>query len=310
LIYLFLERSNGKEIARWGFLATSLCPLSIFFNGGFLFNTSLVVLCFIGSLYLVHIERYKSATLALAVAFLFKQIILFLVIPILMYIILKEVNNNELKFLYFKQIGIHVGIFIGVFIIGSVPWLFIAPDNYLQALFMSQQINFVPEFVSRQLTWPVHWYSFLVELQAPYLILYVLGFLNFTMFGVILIQITDFCLLIYWQQKNTLNWQKFLDLVVYTAILSHLFLPRGVYKYYFTLHVPLVVLWFCFNFNSSLSSSQQNKLLLTFLIFCLIILLLHRLFYLLLIWVIFFIMIKQSYTNNFVEGKGMLKISS
>lgn len=147
-------------------------------------------------------------------------------------------------------------------------------------------------------------------MKAPYWVLYIVGFLNFSMVGLIMVQLTNLCLLLYWSYKNSLNWHKFLDLIVYTALLSHLLLPRGVYKYYFTLHIPLVVLWICFHFGSSLTSlpSQRNKFLLVFLVTSLILLLIHRLFYLLLVWIIFFFMLKHEISA--LQSKDRVTVTS
>ncbi|MFX0124163.1 MAG: hypothetical protein ACFFAE_11045, partial [Candidatus Hodarchaeota archaeon] len=297
VIYRLLARSSEEEVAEWGFLAVLFCPLSIVYNGGLFFNTSLVVLIFIVSIYFVHVKRFKYATLTLAASFLLKQIILIFILPILLYIILKSSENNYIS--YLKQISIYSGILIGTIFVGSLPWILVSPGRYLESIFMSQQITFNPTFISRELTWPVHWYSFLIELHAPYWFLYITGFLNFTMLGLISLQVINTSLLVHWQNKNSLNWLKFLDLIVFTAILSHLFLPRGVFKYYFTLHVPLVILWICFHFGTSLTSSTgHKKVFLIFLVACLTILLIHRLFYLLVVWGIFFLMFKIALNNN------------
>lgn len=159
---------------------------------------------------------------------------------------------------------------------------------------MGQGSTLTPSFVPPGVTWPLRWYSFLIEAHAPYGILYIVGFLNFSMIGLFMVQLTNFCLLFYWSSKNSLNWRKFLDLIVYTALLSHLFLPRGVFKYYFTFLIPLLTLWICFHFGSSLTSLplHRKKFLLLFLATSLILLLIPRLFYLLFVWIIFFFMLK------------------
>lgn len=142
--------------------------------------------------------------------------------------------------------------------------------------------------------------QFLIPLGTPYWILYIIGFLNFTLIGIFIIECVDIYLLIHWYQKDTLNWIKILDLLVYTAILTHLFLPRGVYKYYFTFHVPLIVLWICFHFGKSLETylSKEKKTLFLFIIISLVILLIHRYIYLLIIWMIFFIMLRKNVQLN------------
>jgi hypothetical protein len=295
VIYWFLDRSHGKEVAHWGLVATAFCPFSIFYNSGLLFNTSLVMFFFILSLYLIYIEQFKWATVALAVAFLFKQIVLFFIIPVLLFISLKSAKETQTLLHSLVLVGKHDVIFLCTFFVGSLPWILIAPEKYFGTLFMGQQITFSPSFVAPAATWPVHWYSFLIELNAPYWVMYIVGFLNFTMFGLILVQLANVCLLIRWYLKNSLNWPNFLNLIVYNAILNHLFLPRGVYKYYFTIHVPLIVLWICFNFAPLISLPHPRKKIFLILIgVSLTLLLVNRLFYLLILWIILFFMFKHN----------------
>ncbi|MFX0183697.1 MAG: hypothetical protein ACFE95_11495 [Candidatus Hodarchaeota archaeon] len=295
VIYRFLDRSHGKEVAHWGLVATALCPFSIFYNSGLLFNTSLVMLFFILSLYLIYIERFKWATVVLAVAFLFKQIVLFFIIPVLLFISLKSTEDTQALLPSLVLVGKHIIIFLCTFFVGSLPWILIGPEEYLGTLFMGQQITFSPSFVAPAMTWPVHWYDFLIELNAPYWVIYIVGFLNFTMFGLILVQLANICLLIRWYLKNSLFWDNFLNLIVYNAVLNHLFLPRGVYKYYFTILVPLIVLWIGFNLTPLISSPHsQKKIFLIFTMVSLTLLFVHRLFYLLILWIILFYMSKHN----------------
>ena len=290
LIYHFLKNAQGEEVAKWGFLATALCPLSVFYNGGLLFNTSLVTLVLVVSLYFLYHKRFNLAILALAVAFLFKQIVIFLFIPILLYAILKSSEDNSTIAVYLKYTFKYVGILALTIFIGSLPWILLSPSRYLSSIFRGR-ITLFPHFIPPPINWPVHWYDFLVVLGAPYWLIYILGFLTFTSSGIILVEMANVVLPVYWHQRKTLTWEKLLDLVVYTAILTHLFFPRGVYKYYFTLHVPLVILWLCFHFRATIVH-QPKETLVKFLLFSLVILFLHRLIYLLVIWVFLFTMLR------------------
>lgn len=278
-------------MVQWGFLAVVFCPFSIFYNSGLLFNTSLVTFFFIISLYLAFKKRFKWATFALGLSFLYKQIILFFIIPILIFNVLKSIEDKTNKISVFIRIGIHGSILVGTFLVGSLPWILLLLDQYLKMLFMGQQVIFYPTFLSPSVTWPVNWYSFLIELKVPYWVLYIVGFLNFTMFGLLMVQLMNISLLVRWYLKDSLNWNKFLNLIIYNAFLNHLLLPRGVYKYYFTFHVPLVVLWICFNFVSL--TTKQKQFLVIFFVISLLLLFIHRLFYLLIIWIVFFLMLKH-----------------
>ncbi|MFW9973250.1 MAG: hypothetical protein ACFFDF_23905, partial [Candidatus Odinarchaeota archaeon] len=147
---------------------------------------------------------------------------------------------------------------------------------------------------------PVHWYSFLAGFNLPYWIIYILGFLTFSFIGIILVEIIIIALLHYWYHRRTLNWLRFLDIIIYTAFLSHLFFPRGVYKYYFTFLVPIFILWFVFHYKEAYlkENSIRMRWLLYFIGMSLMILLIPRNFYLLLVWIIIIIIIFKSKNYN------------
>ena len=290
LIYRFLKDTQGEETAKWGFLATALCPLLIFYNGGLLFNTSLVTLVFVTSLYFLHRKHFKLAMLTLALSFLFKQIVIFSFIPVILYATFKSSENSSSKLSYLKYGVEYIGILLATIVISSLPWIILSPAKYLSTILWGR-ISISPHFIPPPINWPVHWYDILVVLGAPYWAIYALGFLTFTSVGLILIEIANIGLAVHWHRERTFTWKRLLDLVLYTSILSHLFLPRGVYKYYFTLHVPLVILWLCFHFRSRITS-EPKRMLIKFLLFSLLILLLHRLVYLLAIWILLFVMLR------------------
>lgn len=298
IIYKFLNNFYGKNIAEWGFITTTLCPLSIFYNGGLLLNTSYITLFFVLALYFISINRFTSATVFLAISFLFKQTAIFFIPPILAYIILKHKSSeNKIGFLsYTKSILKYTGILVAIILLGSLPWIIITPKNYIEALLVNQSITFYPVFINPWYNFPVHWYSFLIGLGAPYWLLYILGFLTFTFIGIILMEIIVLFLLFKWHHNDELNWKKLIDVIIYVAFISHLFLPRGVYKYYFTFHVPLVILWICVHFNDILSSDRSKQLnwRLIFILGSLIIIIIPRLYYLIIIWLILAFIIKTN----------------
>ncbi|MFX1258362.1 MAG: hypothetical protein ACFFAN_10915, partial [Promethearchaeota archaeon] len=250
--------------------------------------------------YFFSINRFKWAVFTLSVAFLFKQTVIFFILPLILYAILQSTEKKQSTVAYFKKAFLYFGIFIGTLFLGSLPWILLAPLNYINALSMGQSPTFEPIFKSPGSTCPIQWYSFLIPLGAPYWLLYIVGFLNFTLLGILIVEIVDLLLLSHWHRKKELDWLKILDLIVYTAILSHLFFSRGVYKYYFTFHIPLIVLWICFHYSEALvkNAVKQKRLLFLFIGISLIILIIHRFFYLLIIWIIFFVMVKKNLKLN------------
>ena len=187
-----------------------------------------------------------------------------------------------------------------ILFLGSLPWIILEPFNYIESLMAEQSITFNPQFILPGYSFPMKWYSFLIQFGAPYWLLYILGFLIFTFIGILLIEIIAMFMLYNWGKKGSLDWLKFLDLIVYIAFMSHLFFPRGVYKYYFTFHIPLVILWICFHFKDKLEDNDflRKLWLLLFISGSFVILIFPRMYYLLIIWVLFFIIVKINLTQN------------
>jgi hypothetical protein len=302
IIYKFLSIQLNEKVAEWGFLATVFCPLLVFYNGGLLLNTSLVTLFFIITLYLVFIKKYKAACILLAISFLFKQIVIFFILPVLAYIIIESSKNREGKFLinYLKYLFLYTSIIFGVLILGSLPWIIINPSGYIKCIFVSQGFSFLPDFYIPNSNSPIHWYSFLAGLNLPYWIQYIIGFLTFSTIGIIIIEIIFIVLLHHWYYQNSLNWLKFLDIITYTAFFSHLFFPRGVYKYYFAFHIPIIILWLGFHFNEILREKKnlRTRWFIYFMGLTSLILIIPRNFYLLLIWAIIIIIIRKTQDMN------------
>ena len=309
VIYKFLVNQRGKKVAEWGFIATALCPLLILYTGGLFLNTSLVTLFFIITLYFIVIERFKMASFMIAISFLFKQTILFYFLPIIFYNIFQSCNKKKAESLcqYFKEFLIHISIVAGVLFCGSLPWIFINLKYYLLSLNVGQNPTLSPEFNPLFINSPMHWYDFLINLNAPYWLLYILGFPNFTSLGIILVEIFGFVLIIYWHRKKTLNWLKLLDILVITALLTHLFFLRGVYKYYFTFHIPLIVLWATFHYGESLSKNKSLRKNggIIFILVSFAILLVPRDFYLIIIWIILALIIVK--TIGFYKNEKLIE---
>jgi len=299
VMYNFLAKNFEQKVAEWGFIATALCPLYLFYTGGLVLNTSLVTLFFILTIYYLSDNRYGYTILFLGITILFKQMMIFFIPPILIYIVLKSTSKEEASFFKHIKIFLRYTAILGIVLfIGSLPWIIITPVNYLRSLFAlgTLEMTFYPPLNLPNYNLPVYWFDFLHGLGAPYLVLYVFGFLNFTFIGILLLEIVITILVYNWHRKNKLNWLKFLDILVYTAFLSFLFFPRGVYKYYFPFLVPLIVLWVCYHFSDRLNTdySKRRNWILIIVFGSIFFMLIPRLYYLLLIWVILiYIIIKN-----------------
>ncbi|MFX1477329.1 MAG: glycosyltransferase family 39 protein [Promethearchaeota archaeon] len=317
IIYKFLKKSFNHRVAEWGFIATAVNPLYLFYSGGLALNSSLITFFFILTLYFISINRFGLSIVSLSVSILFKQIIIFLVPPIVIYIVLKSISNkSEASFIkYLKKFLLYSSTLLIILFFGSLPWIILTPENYIISLLTGgpQKPTFYPtfHFPYPHYNYPIFWFDFLYSFNAPYLVFWFFGFLNFTYIGVITLELVVIYTLIYWHNKSILNWVKFLDMIIYTTFLSYLFFPRGLYKYYFSFYVPLIILWVCFHFGdkiSNINSKGKNWILISLLI-SMIFMLLPRTFYLILIWGIFFYLVKKNstLTNTMLKSTSNIK---
>jgi len=201
---------------------------------------------------------------------------------------------------YLKNLLLYCTIIFGVIMLGSLPWIIINPIGYIKCVFVSQGFVFLPYFQVPNFNSPIHWYSFLAGLNLPYWIIYILGFLTFSTFGIIIVEIIVIVFIHRWYHQSSLDWLKFLDIITYTAFFSHFFFPRGVYKYYFTFHIPIIILWLGFHFKDLLDEKKgiRTKWLIYFIAINFLVLLIPRNFYLLFIWGIVIIMIYKNLKLN------------
>ena len=302
LIYKFLNNSFNQKVAEWGFIATAINPLYLFYSGGLALNSSLITFFFVLTLYFISTSRFGYSIVSFAVSILFKQIMIFLAPPIIMFITLKSAIDKKYPFLnnYKKKFFFYSAILGIILFLGSLPWFLIAPGNYLFTMIAPgvEHPTLVPtfHFPYPHYHYPIFWYDFLYSLKAPTFLFWIFGFLNFTYVGIISLEIVIMKILFTWHKKGILNWVKFLDIIMYSTFLSYLFFPRGLYKYYFTFYVPLVVLWVCFHFSYRLSKNNSKGTTWTLIIglISIIFMLLPRTYYLLLIWGVFFYILKKN----------------
>ena len=302
LIYKFLRNNFNRQVSEWGFIATCFNPLYIFYGGGLALNVSLITIFFVLTLYYISKNRFGLSIICLSISILFKQIMLLLVPPIVAYLAINSINNKiEVNiFNYLKKILFYCGIIVIILFFGSMPWILIAPVNYLSTMFSPgvQAPTLLPifHFPYPYYNFPIFWYDFLYWFQAPYIVFWIFGFLNFTYIGIVALEFVMIIMIFYWKKRNILNWVKFLDILIYTLFLSYLFFPRGLYKYYFSFYIPMLIIWVTFHFGDTLSSKNSKKFIwiLISIGISIFFMFLPRTLYLLLIWALFFYILMQN----------------
>jgi len=242
--------SNNRRIAEISVLTYLLNPIVLFHTAFKWLNPAPFVFFMMLSFYLLMKGRRVSGTLAMVTAALFKQIAFFLILPLIVILIKKQMTKareeNESRrksigdVLDLKGFGKLVGLAAIYVIAVSFPFLFDL-RNYLHYIFevpggfLLTNLTELPD-VGQPITPAV----FLISLGAP---IGLIDFVNkatyYSIFlgGSILI-ILVFMLLQVRIDSPTKYWRTMMFLTLILMLCVHIFSPRGVYKYYFIALVP------------------------------------------------------------------------
>ena len=216
-----------------GSLIFLFMPINLLYVNCIYLNTPQMTFFTLLSFLLVMKEKYRTSAFILSIAWLSKQMPLFLVIP--WFLIIWKKRSLEEAFVDF------VTIFLVTTLILSLPWLFISPRDYVWRVFAPGKplstVDF--EHLSSTVTLAhsilflggegfANFYNIINKYMIPFLISYIFiaffAYFNGKLIGEDESQFTIF--------------------TTWTIISTHLFISRGVYKYYNAFITPFVVLSF------------------------------------------------------------------
>lgn len=123
-VYLIAEKASPRPVAIVAALGYALSPLALYFEGYLWFNSEPAVLFVLVSIYLFQRGKWDLSALAFGIAVLFKQDALF-ILPVIAYMHLRVRGGNRLR---------SISIFLGTLLIGSLPFLLLAPSPYLKSV--------------------------------------------------------------------------------------------------------------------------------------------------------------------------------
>lgn len=258
LVFLILRKivKGTKSIAISFFagLVMALAPINLLYNSVYFLNPGPVSLLTLLAIYFAIDNKWWQCFFWLAIATLTKQNALFLTYPIFMMMLGNKMNRTSIK----RAIGeslMNVLFFVILFIIGSMPWIIISPRYYIYHLAIPGKYLSLSTIVEDP---GARCIPFSVALQS----IGIKGwFLDIVAFGVnsmllmlLMASIVSFILL--WRSfTNKITKSGFLELITIYLVLSHLFLPRGVFKFYTAYFIPFIIIGF---FNSITKISKNN----------------------------------------------------
>jgi hypothetical protein len=230
-----------------GSLVFLFMPINLLYVDSIFLNTPQMTFFTLLSFLLFLQEKYRSSAFILSVAWLSKQMPLFLVIP-WFFIIWKKKSLKE-------ALVDFIVIFIVTTLILSIPWIILSPKGYVWRVFgpgkplatvdfehLANTVSLAHSFLFFGSEGFANFYSIINKYMLPFIVFYLL-----------------IVLFAYFSGKKIGNDEcQFTIFTTWIIINTHLFISRGVYKYYNAFITPFVVLSFLV-FSNQLASKIMKK---------------------------------------------------
>ncbi|MCE7743425.1 MAG: hypothetical protein GOP50_13320 [Candidatus Heimdallarchaeota archaeon] len=258
LVVIFLKSFKKNELKRhtFGILAAAIfacMPINLIYVDSLYLNTPQMTFFTLLSLLLFMKEKYRVGAFILSVAWLTKQMSLFLLIPWFFIVWKKKSLKSAFMDFLFP--------FLLTTILISLPWLIMTPRNYLRRVFGPGSpvrifdVNTALTAANNGRTVTLA-HSFLyLENEALALFyhkinLYMIPFVFFYLLAV---------LFAYFNGDKIGNNESYLIILsTWILVSTHLFISRGVYKYYNAFLTPFVVISLLVFFDDILPKTVQQ----------------------------------------------------
>ncbi|MHA1551390.1 MAG: hypothetical protein ACTSQC_05555 [Candidatus Heimdallarchaeaceae archaeon] len=230
----FKEKKVKKHIV--GFLGASslmLMPINLLYVDSIYLNIPQMTLFTMIAFLLFMRERYKVTAFMLTIAWLSKQMPLFLLAPWFLIIWKKKDLRTALVDILFT--------FLLTSFIISLPWMFVSPYGYFAKLFgpgkplailsldstyRGSTVTLAHSFLYLGSESLAQFYKVINDYMIPFLLIYIISLL-----------------ITYFKGKEIGNDESLFTLhTTWIILISHVFLSRGVFKYYDAFITPFIVL--------------------------------------------------------------------
>ncbi|NHJ85725.1 MAG: hypothetical protein FK734_09705 [Asgard group archaeon] len=259
VVYLILKNiikgENKGIIAFIGALVAALTPINLIYIGIYWLNPGPVTLFTLISFYFLTKRKWRQTFFWLAIATMTKQNALFFTFPLFMIMLAEKTNEKGIKQGLFESI-INALYYILIILLVSIPWIFLTPLDYgVHMLFPGQYLSLKPDIKIPEITNTIQFtYSLLLlGINQTFLNIFAVG-LNSMLLMVVSTSII--AIYLFWRapMKRFDNIEFFEIITIYTMI-SHIFMPRGIYKFYSSYYTPIILIALI----SSLTFYKDNK---------------------------------------------------
>lgn len=262
VVYLILKElfkgKKGRAIGLVGGILMMIAPINIIYDGIYWLNPGPVTLITMIAFYFATKKKWWQAFFWLAVATMTKQNALFFTYPLFMVMLGEKVKNKKIKDAIVESL-MNALLFVGVGLLLSVPWIFVSPYQYIRHMLFPgrpMELRFTP--VDPASNDCVSLAKSLQELGFPDWILAITSFGNYSMLLMILSASVIVVLMLRRSFNGKMDGIEFYEWIAIYMIFSHIFMPRGVYKFYTAYFTPVILIAFL----GSLAKLTEKKELL------------------------------------------------
>ncbi|MHA1556080.1 MAG: hypothetical protein ACTSPM_04015 [Candidatus Heimdallarchaeota archaeon] len=261
MVYLIVEklikRPGSKGIAFFAGMLMVFAPINIIYDGIYWLNPGPVILLTLISFYFIIERKWWQVFFWLAIATMTKQNALFFTYPIFFVMLGEKVREKGIKKASFES-GANVILFISVCLLASIPWIFITPIRYfVHMLFPGKMLTIEPIVGEPHIGQPIPISYTLFYYNIRGVAMDIIAFLVNSMLLMIISASVIGVYLLWRSFKGKIDSIEIFELLAIYTIWTHTFMPRGVFKFYSTYYVPIILIALI----SSLSYYKTKKII-------------------------------------------------
>ena len=260
VVYLILKNlfknDRARAIGLIGGVLMALAPINVIYDGIYWLNPGPVTLFTLIAFYFAIKNKWWQAFFWIAVATMTKQNALFFTYPMFFAMLGEKIRNKTIKETIIESLA-NVILYILVALALSLPWIAISPVEYgRHLLFPGRPIELRFTVIDPVANDCVSFAKSLEQVGFPGWILAIVSFFNYSMLGMIL-----FCSIIAvfmaWRSYyNKMDGIEFFEWIAVYTIVSHIMMPRGVYKFYVAYFTPMLLIAFLGAFVEMLNKKK------------------------------------------------------
>ncbi|NHJ38503.1 MAG: DUF2029 domain-containing protein [Asgard group archaeon] len=245
VVYLILKETIKTETSRIiavvGGILMAIAPINVIYDGIYWLNPGPVTLLTIIAFYFAIKKKWWQAFFWLAIATMTKQNALFFTYPVFMVMLGQKIREKTIIEAVLESIMIAL-LFVGVALLLSIPYVFIDPFQYgRHMLFPGRKIQLITEAIDPASNDCVSFAISLKKLGLGGFLLKIAAFGNYSMLWMIL-SASIIAVGMFWRSyANKMDNIEFFEWIAVYTIFSHIFMPRGVYKFYTAYYVPMIL---------------------------------------------------------------------